>query len=117
MGRCKARLCPSRPVRRTRALPGTIPQAAGLIDCHLYRQSNSLIVHLVNLTNGGAWRGPIDELIPVGPLQMRIKAPSDLHIRKVESLVSRTQPPLMNQQDWVSVEVKQILDHEVLVLS
>jgi len=92
-------------------------QGAGLIDCHLYRQSNSLIVHLVNLTNEGAWRGPIDELIPVGPLQIRIKAPSDLHIRKVESLVSRTQPPLMNQQDWVSVEVKQILDHEVLVLS
>ena len=92
-------------------------QGAGLIDCHLYRQSNSLIVHLVNLTNEGAWRGPVDELIPVGPLQIRIKAPSDFHICKVESLVSRTQPPLMNQQDWVNVEVKQILDHEVLVLS
>lgn len=92
-------------------------QGAGLIDCHLYWQSNSLIVHLVNLTNEGAWRGPIDELIPVGPLQIRIKAPSDFHIRKVESLVSRTQPPLMNQQGWITVEVKQILDHEVLVLS
>src|SRR5256885_8199316 len=45
MGRCKARLCPSRPVRRTRALPGTIPQAAvtgqlvSAIDTREARQS------------------------------------------------------------------------------
>lgn len=92
-------------------------QGAGLIDCHLYRQSSSLIVHLVNLSNEGAWRGPIDEFIPVGPLLVRVKPPSDLPVRKVESLTSRTQPPLTNQQSWVSVEVKQIVDHEVLVLS
>src|SRR5262249_20380396 len=44
-------------------------QGAGLIDCHLYRQAGSLIVHLVNLTNEGAWRGPVDELVPVGPFK------------------------------------------------
>lgn len=92
-------------------------EGAGLIDCHLYRQFGSLIVHLVNLTNEGAWRGPIDELIPIGPLKVQIKPPSDLQIRTVESLVSRSEPSLINQQDWVSVEIKQIVDHEVLVLS
>lgn len=92
-------------------------EGAGLIDCHVYRQSTTLMVHLVNLTNEGAWRGPIDELVPIGPLKIRIKPPDEIHVRKVESLVSGTQPPLTNQQDWVSVEVKQIVDHEVLVLS
>ena len=30
----------------------------GLIDCHLYRQDQRLILHLVNLTNEGTWRAP-----------------------------------------------------------
>jgi hypothetical protein len=43
-------------------------RGAGLIDCHLYRQPGRVILHLVNLTNAGAWRSPVDELIPVGSL-------------------------------------------------
>lgn len=92
-------------------------EGAGLIDCHLYRQSGALIVHIVNLTNEGAWRAPIDELIPVGPLKMRIKLPSDLRVRTAEPLVSATKPAVSVQQGWVIVEIKQIVDHEVLVLS
>jgi hypothetical protein len=40
-------------------------RGAGLIDCHLYRQPGRVILHLVNLTNPGAWRSPVDELISV----------------------------------------------------
>ena len=90
---------------------------AGLIDCHLYRQPGAVIVHIVNLTNEGAWRGPIDELISVGPFKMRIKLPSDLHVRAAESLVSATKPAISIQQGWATVEIKQVVDHEVLVLS
>src|SRR5438876_990471 len=43
-------------------------EGAGLVDCHLYRQPGRLILHLVNLTSAGAWRQPVHELIPVGPL-------------------------------------------------
>ena len=50
-------------------------QGPGLIDCHLYRQPGRLILHVVNLTNEGTWRGPLDELIPVGPHEVRIKIP------------------------------------------
>ena len=31
-------------------------EGKGLVDCHLYRQDNRLILHLVNLTSAGAWR-------------------------------------------------------------
>ena len=40
-------------------------EGPGFVDCHLYRQKSKLILHLVNLTNAGTWRGPVDELIPV----------------------------------------------------
>ena len=56
------------------SLPLTV-QGAGLIDCHLYRQPGRLILHLVNLTSAGSWRSPVDELIPVGPVKVRVKLP------------------------------------------
>ncbi len=90
---------------------------AGLVDCHLYRQSGALIVHIVNLTNEGAWRGPIDELIPVGPFKMRIKLPSDLRVRTAELLVSATKPNISIQQGWATLEIKHLVDHEVVVLA
>src|SRR5262249_61640508 len=43
-------------------------EGAGLIDAQLYRQGNRLILHLVNLTNAGTWRQPVEELIPIGPI-------------------------------------------------
>ena len=42
-------------------------QGAGLVDCHLYRQPGRLVLHLVNLTNAGTWRAPIDEIDPHRP--------------------------------------------------
>src|SRR6185436_6322292 len=48
-------------------------EGPGLLDCHLYRQQGRLILHIVNLTNEGAWRGPIDELIPVGPIRVGVR--------------------------------------------
>ena len=50
-------------------------QGPGLIDCHLYQQQGRLILHLVNLTSSGTWRSPIDELIPIGPLKVKVKLP------------------------------------------
>ena len=89
----------------------------GLIDCFLYRQPGRLILHLVNLTNEGTWRGPLDELIPIGPIQVKVKVPQDVHGRSAEFLVSEAKPKPALQQGWVSFEVKSILDHEVIVIA
>jgi hypothetical protein len=88
----------------------------GLIDCHVYRQPGRLILHLVNLTNEGAWRGPLDELIPVGPLAVRIKLPEDVRGRAIECLVSNAKPSLAVRQGWAAFELKSVLDHEVMVI-
>src|SRR5262249_11795917 len=56
----------------------TIPlhvQGTGLVDCHLYQQENHLILPVVNLPSAATWRAPIDELISIGPLQVKVKLP------------------------------------------
>src|SRR5439155_2410520 len=88
----------------------------GLIDCHLYRQPGRVIVHLVNLTNAGTWRAPVDELIPVGPLEIRLRLPNDVPGRRAQFLVSIARAAVTNRQGWAVVEMKSIADHEVLVI-
>jgi hypothetical protein len=88
----------------------------GLIDCHLYRQPGRLILHLVNLTNEATWRAPMSELIAVGPIQVKIKLPDDVHGTAIECLVSSIEPALALHQGWVAFEVKSIQDHEVVVI-
>jgi hypothetical protein len=87
-----------------------------LIDCELYEQPGRLVLHLVNLTNAGTWRAPIDELIPIGPLQVRIRLPKGVRPRTLKQLVkggTRSVPP---SEDWVEFEIDSVLDHEVVVL-
>lgn len=91
-------------------------QGPGLLDCHLYRQPGRLIVHCVNLTNEGTWRGPIDELIPIGPIRVRVRLPDDVRGRRVQLLVSTQKPGLKSADGWVSFELDSILDHEVAVI-
>ena len=89
----------------------------GLIDCHLYRQIGRLILHFVNLSNEAAWRAPMDELIPVGPIQVKMRLPEDVPGTTIQLLVSGVKAPLMAAKPWVSFEVKSIGDHEVVVIS
>lgn len=102
------------------AAGGAIPlsvEGAGLIDCHLYRQQGRLILHLVNLISAGTWRAPIDELIPVGPLQVKVKLPQDVRGGDVRCLVSGARAAAGVRDGWAVFEVKSLLDHEVAVIA
>ncbi len=88
----------------------------GLIDCHLYRQNARMILHLVNLSNEAAWRAPIEEWIPVGPLHVKVKLPQHVHAASARGLVSVATMPLAVSNGWASFEVKSIRDHEVIVI-
>ena len=96
-----------------------IPMAVegrGLLDCHLYRQSDRIILHLVNLTSAGTWRAPIDELIPIGPLRVKVRLPPGISPGKPRLLVSGeiVHPALRDR--WATFEIRSILDHEMVVL-
>ena len=91
-------------------------EGRGLVDCHLYRQSSRLILHLVNLTSAGTWRAPVDELIPIGPLRVKVRIPPDFRPGKVQLLVSGGSAPLSVREGWAVFDVSSILDHEVAVI-
>jgi len=91
-------------------------EGPGLLDCHLYRQPGRAIVHLVNLTNTNAWRGPVEELIPVGPLKIAVKLPDGVSGKNLRLLVSSQKPALTTANGWTHFEINSILDHEVAVI-
>ncbi len=101
------------------AAADSIPLAVegrGLVDCHLYHQPGRLILHIVNLTNAGTWRQPVEELMPVGPLHIRVKLPRDVPGKKVRLLVANKRSGAARSGNWSSFEVGSILDHEVAVI-
>ena len=89
--------------------------SAGLIDGHLYAQQGRLVLHLINLTNAGTWRTPVEELIRIGPLQVAVKLPAGFR-GNVRSLVTDTPPVPAVNGGWVHFEITSIMDHDVLVI-
>jgi hypothetical protein len=91
-------------------------QGPGLIDCHLYRQKDRFVLHLVNLSSAGMGRGPVDELLAVGPLRVRLRVPKGVHVRRVKLLVTEEEPPLALEKGEAVFQLASLLDHEVIVL-
>jgi hypothetical protein len=99
------------------AAKGDIPlkvDGRGLFDFNLHRQAGRLIVHVVNLTATG--RMPIDELVPAGPLDIRLRLPRDVRGHIVKPLVAARSLAAHVDREWVRVEPPSVLDHEVLVI-
>ena len=88
----------------------------GLIDCHLYTQPGRFVLHLVNLTNVSTWRTPVHELVPIGPVRIRVRTANASSRSKGRSLVSNASLRTENRDGWCEFEAKAILDHEVVVL-
>jgi hypothetical protein len=98
---------------------GNVPlivEGPGLIDCHLYEQGNRTILHLVNLTSAATWRAPVEELIPVGPLKIRVRTTAKGDVRNARLLVSRRSAALTVNGGITTLELPSILDHELVVI-
>jgi hypothetical protein len=88
----------------------------GVLDVTIWRQKQSMTVHLVNLTNPMMMKGPFRELIPVGEQKVQVRIPRDTKIEKVRLLVSGKIPNYKIKDGIVSLTVPSILDHEVVAL-
>ena len=88
----------------------------GLLDCHLYAQPDCLILHLINLSNEAAWKAPVEELIPVGPIHVRVRLTGGIRGESAHSLVSSRQMAANVTGGWASFDVSSIAEHEVLVI-
>jgi hypothetical protein len=88
----------------------------GVLDVTVWRQENSLTVHLVNLTNPMMMKGPFREFIPVGEQKVRVRLPQGSRPRKIHLLVSENSPRAKVLPEHVEVIVPAILDHEVVAI-
>jgi hypothetical protein len=88
----------------------------GLLDVTVWRQKQSLTVHLVNLTNPMAMKGPLRELLPLPEQRVRIKLPEGTSAAKVQLLVDARAPRVEQSSGYVDVTVPAILDHEVVAI-
>ena len=89
-------------------------EGQGLLDCHLYRQRDRLVLHVVNLTNPAAFRPYATELHPVGPLRVRVRRPEGLQPVRCRRLVAGGQAPLVVEGDWMGLTLESVRDHEVV---
>ncbi|QDK80921.1 hypothetical protein EXU85_20800 [Spirosoma sp. KCTC 42546] len=87
----------------------------GVIDLTVWRQANSMTVHLVNLTNPMMMKGPFRELIPV-EAQVSIAVPTGAKVTGVKLLMSDQKPKFELKGNKVTVTVPKILDHEIVAL-
>jgi hypothetical protein len=90
----------------------------GLIDCELYEQPGGrLILHVVNLTSAGTWRAPVDELIPIGPLDVRVRLPQAIAgAEAVRMLVGKAHAPAAVEGQSLRFRIDSVLDHELVVI-
>jgi len=88
----------------------------GVLDVTVWRQKNSLTVHLVNLTNPMMMKGPIRELLPIGEQRVRVQLPGGVRARGLKLLVANTTPAFQQSEGWLEVTVPSILAHEVVAV-
>ena len=89
----------------------------GVLDVTVWRQKDSITVHLVNLTNPMMMKGPFREFIPVGAQRVRVRLPEGKRSKKVQVLVAGGAPARVEERPGVfELTVPSILVHEVVAI-
>ena len=63
-------------------------EGPGVLDVTVWRQQQSMTVHLVNLTNPMMMKGPLREVFPIGPLKVRVRLPAGTQPKQVHLLTA-----------------------------
>jgi hypothetical protein len=95
--------------------PATVA-GPGVLDVTLWRQKDSLTVHLVNLTNPMLMKGPVRELIAVGEQRVGLRLPAGARARAVRLLVAGREVPVRESAGRLEVVVPSVLAHEVVAV-
>jgi hypothetical protein len=91
-------------------------QGPGLLDVTVWRQRQSMTVHLVNLTNPMMMKGPLREVIPIGAQRVRVRIPAGVHARQVQLLTKGSRPPFEESRGVLSLMVPSVDVHEVIAI-
>ena len=87
----------------------------GIMDVAVWRQKNSMTVHLVNLTNPMMMKGSFRELLPVAA-DVSVQIPGNKKVSGVHLLMAGTSPAFENNNGKIKLHVPKILDHEIVAI-
>ena len=96
--------------------PPVAVSGPGVLDVTVWRQKTSMTVHLVNLTNAMMMKGPMRELIAIGPQKVRVRLPDGTRPRSIKLLAANMIPRVERSGRYLTVTVPSILDHEVVAI-
>jgi putative glycosyl hydrolase-like family 6 (GHL6) protein len=88
----------------------------GLVDVSVWRQRDSMTVHIVNLTNPMMMKGPLRDVFPTDRLRARIRLPEGLQPRAVHLLTAATDAQWMLSGGVLGVTVPPVEVHEVIAI-
>jgi hypothetical protein len=88
----------------------------GFLDVTIWRQTDSMTVHLVNLTNPMFMKGPLREMVPLMNQEVSIRLPEGARPRGVRLLAAGARPDIRQRDRVLSLRVPSILDHEVIAI-
>jgi hypothetical protein len=96
-------------------------EGRGVVDVTVWRQRESMTVHLVNLSNPMLMKGPLREIIPLGPQKVRIRLPASAHPTRAQLLTLGTQVPIVEDAGAggsrvLTLTVPSIDVHEVIAI-
>ena len=88
----------------------------GFLDVTAWRNRDSIVIHLVNLTNPMAMKGPYREFFPVGEQRVRVRLADGLQAKTTHLLVAERTPQVERSGSELTLTVPSILDHEVVAI-
>jgi len=91
-------------------------KGSGMIDIAVWKQKESMTVHLVNLTNPMMMKGPYRELIPSPPQDVSFNVPAGSRVKNIKLLISGSNVALKVQGETIFLTIPQILDHEIIAV-
>jgi hypothetical protein len=91
-------------------------EGPGLLDVTAWRNSSSMTIHLINLTNPMAMKGPYRDFFPVGAQTLKLNLPADVHAKQARLLVAGKSIEFSRSGQELTLTVPSILDHEVVAI-
>jgi hypothetical protein len=88
----------------------------GLLDVTAWRNKSWVTIHLVNLTNPMAMKGPYRDFFPVGPHTIKLNLPGNLQAKEARLLVADRSVEMARSGSELTIIVPSILDHEVVAV-
>jgi len=88
----------------------------GFVDVAAWRNTDAVVIHMVNLTNPMMMKGPFHEFFAIGSQTLTLRLPELQNARAAKLLVARKTVPVRRDGDAIVFDVPGILDHEVVAI-